>query len=516
MVTHVPMYFVPKVVATAARFFWMPLSAVLVPFFVAASTGSVILSLLIVSVWELVRAAITLALVGLCDSNTGLQSSDAPYCTGNFPFDYPHSSVINEASAEYESELSQLSPAASNMGQFWFGRLFVTLAAVATGILASYVRARLIHNQRKLMFFIPAIHGAQHKKLVQDAAAAAAAASHKHKNKGGGGGGGGGGDDTSSQSVSSSSSSDEDGGDNVATVHTKNGKKHIRGAEVQEMGYDGKPQNTNINRAEALEAYANFDAGRVAPLFDLTLGMDCGHPQVRSLLLCCAPSNYHVEQQGMGIDLAKDAKKDPVLDHMNYLWLLSWVFVITGLEIVYEVLPMLYNRYTDESHNAMWLYRAILGSSVFGILLTSFGLYMYFFVVYPLSTAARRNDLRDNGQHAGAFSNLNAEWVTNYLLIVMPIIVHVCLVSWTLVPALGAGVLDDINYAPKLMGVDDGSRPTAWRSHLQSSRMLEAIFPIISLFVIAVWTMAVWCFKDSRDTKNAKFYNDGNTLYAPN
>jgi hypothetical protein len=477
--TFVPMQFVPAVVTTGAQFLWMPLSAVLVPMFVGGSTGSFFFSFAIVPVWMFLKWVLAMAVLDICDDTTGepaytigLQNSDAPYCTGHFPFDYPHGSVVNDASGFTEDRLYELSPAASSMAQFWVPQLVVIFVAIMVGVFNSYVRARLVHNQRKLMFHIPTAHEAKAMKR----------GGKKKKDKKANS------DDPSESTEYSYETDDET-------------TKMMQGAgAVQELGYPDAVDNANINRLEALDQYAEFNKHLPAPWFDLTLGVG-GTGAIRAMLLCCSPGGYHREQQGMGIEISPEnsdrRSRDPVLDHMNYLWVFSWAFVITTLELLFEMLPMIYNRYSNESHNAVWIWRAILGSFGFGILLTAFFLYMWAFIVYPLSTKSRRGDLKDGHQHAGAYENLNAEWFTNYLTIVFPVIVHLCLMSWVLTPALGSGVLDDINYSTTI---------DQYRERLADARLLEFLIPLGSLLVIFCWSVALWFFKGGLDTKNMEFY----------
>ena len=442
-VQHVPMYFVAKVVTTPAQFFWGPLSATLVPYFVAAATGSVVFSFGFIAIWELVWWAIMrMILAVVCDGRgdgAGELDSDTPYCTGNFPFGYIKESVTNDGSGMSKDALYELSPSGYTTMQYFVFRSILIFVTICTGLIASQIRASLVYHQRRL-----------------------------------------------AAKLKAGSDADVEDSDEALLA-------------VQGIGYNSDGDNTNINKEKAVAAFKEGAEETVAPWIDITLGIG-GNSFYRSMCLCCAGKGYNAEQYGLGGDNPPRPKNgaDPVMDHINYMWLFAWICVITLLELIYELLPIRYNAYNDASHNFVWVWRVVLGAAGFGILLSLFFVFKYVMLVQPLSKERNQKRLKEaNGVHAFAYQTLAAEWVTNYIFIVAPVIAIVVLVSIILTPILGGGCYDDINYSSTIV---------EFQTLHEDGRFMEFLIPLIVVLVgVNAWNVFFYYLKSSWDTTNKKF-----------
>jgi hypothetical protein len=150
---HVPVHFLPKVVTTAGRYFWLPLSAFITPFFVAASSGSFFFSFAYLFTSEFLRWILARILIASCDNydEKGLAANDYIYCSSSMPIEYARDGVQNYLGSSVADEMSI---SAIPVGTWFWQRSILSVCAIFLGILASILRARLVKNQRLLTHMI--------------------------------------------------------------------------------------------------------------------------------------------------------------------------------------------------------------------------------------------------------------------------------------------------------------------------------------------------------------------------
>jgi hypothetical protein len=276
------------------------------------------------------------------------------------------------------------------------------------------------------------------------------------------------------------------------------------------------PCNTMINKEDAiLKHAAETESDRTeipAPWMDITLGNRgwCG-------ACCLFPfmgflGTVEPEQHGQGRELrfetdddtARFNGQDAVLDHINFQWFMTWLFYLMLVEISYESLGYVHNPFTSSGAGVGM--RMGVGAVCFYLIgVSALFFFMYALIVMPLGTGRHGDDLWQGSQHAGGFRNLSAEWFTNYLTIIFPVILHVCIISWTVIPILGCAQYDDINYANTIKD----------RSDLAASALtVETIFSFIGIVVMCMWNLTIYLFKSAKDRKDLAYWSSDRVQYT--